>query len=232
MVSGFIRIELRDAKLDASIDVPDGATGMVLFAHGSGSGWRSPRNEAVARVLRAAGTGTLLFDLLDTHEAESDAADGRLRFDIPFLARRLLDVTRWACEFESVRTLPIGYFGASTGAAAALRAAAELPGYVAAIVSRGGRPDLAGGALVRVRAATLLLVGSRDHEVQRLNQRAYETLRSEKQLTTISGAGHLFEEPGTLDQVARHASDWFQRHLPDYLPGGRPRLPIEHRARL
>jgi dienelactone hydrolase len=224
-MDGHVRIDLADSTLEGSLEIPAEASGLVLFVHGSGSGRRSPRNQAVAQVLRAAGAGTLLFDLLTAREAERDAVDAYLRFDIEFLARRLIDVTRWVRDIESLHSIPIGYFGASTGAAAALVAAAELPRDVAAVVSRGGRPDLAGAALPRVHAATLLLVGSRDHEVQRLNQRAYEQIATEKQLTTIPGAGHLFEEPGTLDQVARHAADWFQHYLRAPFNGDTRRLP-------
>ena len=192
--------------LEALLGVPEGAHGIVLFAHGSGSGRLSPRNNFVAGGLRASGLATLLLDLLTP-------AEERIRdnvFDIDLLASRLSLATRWVLERRS--DLRIGYFGASTGAAAALVAAASVHG-VAAVVSRGGRPDLAGRALGSVRAPTLLIVGSLDVQVLGLNRQAYEALRCEKELVTVSGAGHLFEEPGTLKEVVRHASRWFVRHL-------------------
>lgn len=197
--------------LPADLDVPRGARGLVVFAHGSGSSRLSPRNRAVAEILRAAGLATLLFDLLTREEEERDDITAELRFDIDLLAGRLLAATRWV--HERVRGLPLGYFGASTGAAAALRAAAERPAGIAALVSRGGRPDLAGEALGRVQVPTLLIVGGLDRAVIRLNEEAFRSLACERQLTIIPGASHLFEEPGTLDQVARLAVDWFQRHL-------------------
>jgi len=197
------------ASLDGELVLPDGATGIVLFAHGSGSSRLSPRNIQVARALSRAGVGTLLFDLL-TGEEDQDYAT---RFDIELLTVRLLAATEWVVREPECRSLKIGYFGASTGAAAALQAAAERP-VVAAVVSRGGRPDLAGiPALEKVRAPTLLLVGSLDELVLRLNEEAFARLACIKNLVTVAGASHLFSEPGTLEQVATHATQWFQRWL-------------------
>ncbi|NVJ22631.1 hydrolase [Myxococcus sp. AM011] len=201
------------AELGGSLGLPPGARGLVIFAHGSGSSRFSPRNRAVARGLREAGLGTLLFDLLGADEEAMDAGTGELRFDIPFLARRLIAVTRWAQAQPELSGLGLGYFGSSTGAAAALLAAALHPESVRSVVSRGGRPDLAGPALARVRAPTLLLVGSLDVDVLELNQDAFDELSSAKSLIVIPGATHLFEEPGTLEEVARRAADWFTRHL-------------------
>jgi putative phosphoribosyl transferase len=195
--------------LQALLGVPDDASGLVIFAHGSGSGRLSPRNNRVAAALRSAGLATLLLDLL-TEEEETDRANV---FDIPLLATRLSLARAWAGERPDTGHLPIGYFGASTGAGAALVAAADDE-RVAAVVCRGGRPDLAGDALERVRAATLLIVGGRDGEVIALNRRARERLSAAKtELVIVPGAGHLFEEPGTLDEVMRHATGWFLAHL-------------------
>ena len=191
------------------LGAPPGASGLVIFAHGSGSGRLSPRNGRVAQSLRDAGFATLLLDLLTIAE-ERDRANV---FDIALLARRLVQATRWAAEDEALARLPIGYFGASTGAAAALIAAAERPHLAAAVVSRGGRPDLAASALPRVRAPTLLVVGGADTQVIELNRSALALLRSEKKLAIVPGATHLFEEPGALDEVANLAIDWFLRHL-------------------
>jgi dienelactone hydrolase len=182
---------------------------MVLFVHGSGSGRLSPRNAAVAQQLRAAGLGTLLFDLL----TEAEAADSRNVFDIDLLSERLLAATVWLSRQPEAAGLPLGYFGASTGAAAALQAAAASPIDIAAVVSRGGRPDLAGPALRRVRAPTLLLVGSRDSQVLDLNQGAIAQLTCFARLVVIPGASHLFEEPGTLEEAGRLAAAWFVRHF-------------------
>lgn len=206
-------ISVGDATLGGNLDVPRDATALVLFVHGSGSSRHSPRNRAVAGILREAGLATLLFDLLTEEEEARDLVTAELRFNIPFLAERLLAVTRWARDQLNHGGLRVGYFGASTGAAAALVAAAEAQESISAVVSRGGRPDLAGDALPRVQAPTLLIVGSLDRPVIGLNQQAYDRLECEKQLTIIPGASHLFEEPGTLDQVARLATDWFLRHL-------------------
>ena len=188
---------------------PRQPSGMVLFVHGSGSGRLSPRNAAVAQQLRAAGLGTLLFDLL----TEVEATDRRNVFDIDLLSERLLAATAWLSRQPETAGLPLGYFGASTGAAAALKAAAESPIDIAAVVSRGGRPDLAGDALRRVRAPTLLLVGSRDPVVLDLNQGALAQLTCFARLVVIPGASHLFEEPGTLEEAGRLAAAWFVRHL-------------------
>jgi putative phosphoribosyl transferase len=185
----------------------------VLFAHGSGSSRHSPRNRYVARLLNEARLVTLLIDLLTVKEELIDMRTAQLRFDIELLAERLIDATDWLAQFPDTRQLRIGHFGASTGAAAALVAAAVRPDVVGAIVSRGGRPDLAGAALPHVRAPTLLIVGGNDGQVIELNRTALAQMRSEKQLVIVPGATHLFEEPGALDEVARLARDWFHRHL-------------------
>ena len=195
-------------KLEGILEVPDGAPGIVLFAHGSGSSRHSPRNVYVARVLREGGIGTLLFDLLTEQEAE----DRENVFDIEFLARRLIAATDWVKQLDSSKGLSIGYFGASTGAAAALVAAADDQA-IGAVVWRGGRPDLAGAALPMVKAPTLLIVGGDDTGVIELNQEAYDRLICKKELKIVPGATHLFEEPGTLEEVARLARDWFKQHL-------------------
>lgn len=192
-----------------ALAIPPAAKGLVLFAHGSGSGRLSPRNNYVAGVLRENGVATLLFDLLT--EAEDRIYENR--FDIDLLTRRLLLATQWTGQQATTRALAIGYFGASTGAAAALKAAAALGPEVRAVVSRGGRPDLALDDLPRVQAPTLLIVGGNDAGVIELNRAAYRALRGEKELKIISGATHLFEEPGTLEQVAIAAARWFERHL-------------------
>jgi len=193
----------------ALLGVPESATGLVIFAHGSGSGRMSPRNNYVAAALREAGLATLLLDLLTPQEEQ----DRRNVFDIDLLARRLERATEWVGRQRETAELSRGYFGASTGAAAALTAAARLGSDVQAVVSRGGRPDLAIDVLPTVRAATLLLVGSRDVPVIAMNRRALAALSVEKRLVIIDGAGHLFEEPGTLDQVVAHATAWFRGHL-------------------
>ncbi|HXG43935.1 MAG TPA: hypothetical protein VNJ71_04165 [Gemmatimonadales bacterium] len=195
--------------LPGDLVVPERASGLVLFAHGSGSSRRSPRNRAVAQVLQAAGIGTLLFDLLTEREAE----DRRNVFDILLLAERLLAATDWARAAPELERLPLGYFGASTGAAAALAAEARGSGPIAAVVSRGGRPDLAAEWLGRVRAPTLLIVGELDEPVLSLNRRAYDRLTCPKDLVVVPGATHLFEEPGTLEQVAELATAWFRRYF-------------------
>jgi dienelactone hydrolase len=195
-------------ELEALLEVPPGAAGLVLFAHGSGSSRLSPRNSYVARVVREAGIGTLLFDLL----SEEEASDRDNVFDIEFLASRLQAATHWARRLELARGLAIGYFGASTGAAAALVAAAADE-TIAAVVSRGGRPDLAGPALPRVKAPTLLIVGGNDSGVIELNEEAFERLTCVKELRIVRGATHLFEEPGTLEEAARLARDWFKAYL-------------------
>jgi len=208
-----VTIPARDAQLSGDLTVPAGARGIVLFAHGSGSSRQSPRNQFVARQLVESGLATLLFDLLTPAEEERDRWTGELRFDVLLLAHRLSLATQFVRGLPATRDLRIGYFGASTGAAAALIAAAALPQVVGAIVSRGGRPDLASDALEHVAAPTLLIVGSEDRDVIELNRRAYARLRCEKHLEIIPGATHLFEEPGTLEAVARLAAAWFRHFL-------------------
>lgn len=205
-------IEVDDIALHGLLRRPQSATGLVLFAHGSGSGHRSPRNNFVAERLAAAGIATLLFDLLSESEERIDARDAALRFDIPLLSARLRLATDWARAHEELSTLRLGYFGASTGAAAALAAAASAPD-IGAVVSRGGRPDLAGPALARVRAPTLLIVGGEDHPVLALNRQARGQLTCPSELAVVPAATHLFEEPGALEQVAALAAGWFARHL-------------------
>lgn len=212
--SAEVLIPNGEVNLLGQLCLPEAAPGLVLFAHGSGSSRHSPRNQAVAQVIREAGMGTLLFDLLTREEEASEARTRHLRFDIGLLAHRLLGATQWIHHQSVTQGLSLGYFGASTGAAAALVAAAEMGTTVKAVVSRGGRPDLAGAALARVTAPTLLLVGARDELVLRLNEEAFANLYCQKQLTLIPGATHLFEEPGTLEDVARLAAQWFQKYLP------------------
>lgn len=202
-------VEIGPQKLQGLLGLPESPKGLVIFAHGSGSGRLSPRNNYVAAALRKAGLATLLLDLLTPAEEQ----DRRNVFDIPLLAGRLLLATGWAAARADTAPLRIGYFGASTGGGAALVAAAEPGARVAAVVSRGGRPDLAGPALAQVRAPVLLIVGSLDGPVIGLNRDALAQLHSEKELVIIPGAGHLFEEPGTLDQVVDHAIRWFRSHL-------------------
>lgn len=209
------------ALLEGELIIPPGAEGVVIFAHGSGSSRYSLRNRYVARLLRTAGLGTLLFDLLTREEAAADAYAAHLRFDVDLLADRLVRTTEWlAAEIsrpvvQSGGPLPsrFGYFGASTGCGAALRAAARLGDHIGAVVSRGGRPDLADAALPQVTAPTLLIVGGRDEPVIELNERAFERMRCKKGLHVIPGATHLFEEPGALDEVARLATEWFRDYL-------------------
>jgi putative phosphoribosyl transferase len=199
--------------LEGNLNLPQKAVAVVLFAHGSGSGRHSPRNRRVADVLNEAGLATLLIDLLTPEEEDVDLFTAELRFNIGLLARRLVAATEWLTQCADTRHLPIGCFGASTGGAAALEAAAQRPSQVGAVVSRGGRPDLARTALPRVRAPTLLIVGGNDLQVLELNQEALRLFRCEKDLAIVPGAGHLFEEPGALDEVARLARLWFLRHL-------------------
>jgi dienelactone hydrolase len=209
-----VRVKAGPVALEGNLVVPEGASGVVLFAHGSGSSRHSPRNQIVARALQEAGLGTLLIDLLTAREEAVDARTAQLRFDIEFLAERLIGATNWLVEHPATQDLAIGYFGASTGAGAALVAAAEQPEPIKAIVSRGGRPDLAGPALPRVKAPALLIVGGHDEAVVQLNRGALERLGSaQKQLVVVPGATHLFEELGALDEVARLAADWFVRYL-------------------
>jgi dienelactone hydrolase len=216
--TGEIRVVSGIVELNGSLDVPAHARGLVLFAHGSGSGRHSPRNHRVAQALRDARLATLLFDLLTREEEAADALTGHLRFDIEFLAARLRVATQWASRDARVTTLRIGYFGASTGAAAALVAASDESAHIGAVVSRGGRPDLAREALSRVRVPTLLIVGGEDDAVIPLNEMALEKLPGPKRLEIIPGATHLFEEAGTLDAVARLAADWFNHYLPSEGP--------------
>lgn len=204
-----LALELEGAALGAELTLPERSEGLVIFAHGSGSSRHSPRNRAVAAILQRAGLATLLFDLL----TEAEGRRRELVFDIPLLARRLEGATRWAIDQAAMRNLAVGYFGASTGAAAALRAAAGARNVVSAIVSRGGRVDLAGELLPGVQAPTLLLVGSRDGEVLELNRRAAELLRCVHRLEVVDGADHLFTQPGALDTVATLAAQWFKEHL-------------------
>ena len=207
------RIPARSAMLEGEADVGEESRGIVLFAHGSGSSRHSPRNQFVARSLRDAGLATLLFDLLTREEEAVDLHTRHLRFDIGLLAERLVDASRWIRTRPETSELKIGYFGASTGGGAALVAAAELGDEVGAVVSRGGRPDLAADALARVESPTLLIVGGLDEAVIALNEEALARLRCEKELRIVPGATHLFEEHGALEEVARLAGEWFGRHL-------------------
>lgn len=207
-------------ELGATLALPTRAPGVVVFAHGSGSGRHSPRNRLVAAALQRRGLATLLVDLLTATEAEVDTRTGELRFDIAFLARRVTAALDWVRAEAATTGLEVGLFGASTGAAAALVTAAERPQDVAAVVSRGGRPDLAGDRLEAVRAPTLLIVGGADEEVLRLNEDALARLRGERRLEVVPGAGHLFEEPGALERVAELAGDWFAARLGAGEPAG------------
>jgi pimeloyl-ACP methyl ester carboxylesterase len=208
-----VRVEIGTGTLEASLDVPPHGSAVVMFAHGSGSSRHSPRNRRVAEALRRAGLGTLLIDLLTPAEEIEDAATAHLRFDIPLLAGRLVSATDWLVAHLPSQALSVGYFGASTGAAAALVAATLRPDIVRAVVSRGGRPDLAHDVLHQVRTPTLLIVGGDDQPVIRLNQEALKALPGEKDLKIIAGASHLFGEPGALEQVATLAAAWFARYL-------------------
>jgi putative phosphoribosyl transferase len=208
-----VRIPARHVMLDGNLMVPEAASGIVLFVHGSGSSRQSPRNRFVAQTLNRAGLATLLFDLLTPEEESVDQYTRQHRFDIGLLAERLGFATDWILEESLARGLRIGYFGASTGGGAALVAAAAHPERVSAVVSRGGRPDLAGGALSDVRAPTLLIVGGEDNVVIDLNREAMAQMHCEVRIELIPGATHLFEEPGTLEQVARISGQWFVRHL-------------------
>ena len=209
----LVHVSAGSVTLDGNLSLPEESRAVVLFAHGSGSSRHSSRNRYVARVLNEAKLATLLIDLLTLDEEVIDARTAQLRFDIELLAERLVGATDWLTRFPDTKHLRIGYFGASTGAAAALVAAAVRPDVVSAVVSRGGRPDLAGAGLMHVRAPTLLIVGGNDGQVIQLNRAALAELRCEKQLMIVPGATHLFEEPGALDEVARLARDWFHRHL-------------------
>jgi len=215
MNANDIRIRTSDVELSGELILPPGATGLVLFAHGSGSSRHSPRNQFVAGTLRERNLGTLLFDLLTVQEERAEAFTRHLRFNIPLLAERLVGATQWALDQSTRRELNVGYFGSSTGAAAALFAAAELGHTIGAVVSRGGRPDLADEALTAVTAPTLLIVGENDASVISLNQDAYRRLHCRKALQIVPGASHLFEEPGALERVAGLAREWFLLYLGD-----------------
>ena len=209
-----VRIPCGEAWLYGDLSLPPRFSGVVLFAHGSGSGRHSARNRQVAQRLQQAGIATLLFDLLTAQEEQVDLHTREHRFDIPLLTRRMHDATHWIWAQPELRGAPVGYFGASTGSAAALIAAARLGERIAAVVSRGGRPDLAGAAaLAAVKAPTLLIVGGADHGVIELNEEAYRTLQCEKQFAIVPDATHLFEERGALEQVAQLAADWFAAHM-------------------
>ena len=208
-----VQIPAGRAVLAGNLAIPDGAVALVLFAHGSGSSRHSPRNQFVARTLKDAGLATLLFDLLTPEEEAIDMRTGDLRFNIGLLAERLVHATNWAEQQDETRDLRTGYFGSSTGGAAALVAAVDIPQDVDAIVSRGGRPDLAGDALPKVQAPSLLIVGGNDDIVIELNEMARDQMRCEVKLEIVPGATHLFEEPGALEKVAKLASDWFVSHI-------------------
>jgi len=208
-----VRIQAEHAVLSGNLTIPENAIALVLFAHGSGSSRHSPRNRFVARTLNDARLGTLLFDLLTREEEAFDLYTREHRFNIALLAQRLVHATKWAKQQEETRDLRMGYFGSSTGGAAALVAATELPQDIGAVVSRGGRPDLAGDALPKVEATTLLIVGGNDDIVIELNEMARDQMKCEVKLEIVPGASHLFEEPGALEKVAELASDWFVSHL-------------------
>jgi putative phosphoribosyl transferase len=227
----LVRIRAGNVVLEGNLAVPPAARGVVLFAHGSGSSRHSPRNRAVAHALREGGLATLLIDLLTPEEEMVDEKTGELRFDIGLLADRLVDAADWLGTNEETRSLAIGLFGASTGGGAALVAAAQRPNVIRAVVSRGGRPDLAGPFLSQVRAPTLLIVGGRDPVVIGLNREAFARLHCEKKLEIIPGATHLFEEPGALEEVARLARDWFRRFFAKSGPGIRASREREPEAR-
>ena len=209
----LVRVPSGKATVEGDLVVPQGANGIVVFAHGSGSGRFSPRNQYVAKVLNETGIATLLIDLLTKEEEEIDSRTRQFRFDIDLLAKRLLDATKWLKKDRATKNLASGYFGASTGAAAALMAAAKLPQDVKVVVSRGGRPDLSADYLPKVRASVLLIVGGNDPVVIDLNKEAMKHLAAEKRLEIIPGASHLFEEPRKLEEVARLAADWFSKHF-------------------
>jgi len=208
-----VQIPAGSATLDGNLTTVDQTKAFVLFAHGSGSSRHSPRNQFVARTLNEAGLATLLFDLLTPEEESVDLYTREHRFDISLLAERLVYATRWAKQQKQTQDLRVGYFGSSTGGGAALVAAAELPEEVGAVVSRGGRPDLAGQALPKVKAPTLLIVGGEDHVVIELNEQARAQMKCECKIEIVPGATHLFEEPGALEEVAKLASDWFVKHI-------------------
>ncbi len=213
IVGADVSVSADEVRLPGELEIPTGAIGVVLFAHGSGSSRHSTRNQYVARTLRNAGVGTLLFDLLTHDEEEEDVITGALRFDIKLLAKRLLGATLWLEDQAEARGLKIGYFGSSTGGGAALMAAAALGDRIAAVVSRGGRPDLAGEALANVKSPTLLIVGGLDDVVIELNEDALSKLRCEKELRIVPGATHLFAEHGKLEEVAHMSAGWFRDHM-------------------
>jgi putative phosphoribosyl transferase len=213
MIERAVLLPAGRAELAGDLVVPEGARGVVVFAHGSGSGRGSPRNRLVAAELLSAALGTLLVDLLTAEEDEVDRRTGEVRFDVALLGERVAQATDWLADQSETAGLVVGFFGASTGAGAALVAAAERPERVGAVVSRGGRPDLAGAALGRVRAPTLLIVGGDDTVVLELNEQARAQMQAPTELEVVPGASHLFEEPGALDEVARLARGWFQRYL-------------------
>jgi putative phosphoribosyl transferase len=215
-----LNIPVGGVTLPGELELPPDALGLVLFAHGSGSSRFSPRNQKVAQTLRRHRLGTFLFDLLTAEEEQAETYTRHLRFNIPFLAERLTVVTRWVLDRATPRDMDAGFFGSSTGAAAALVAAAELRETIRSVVARGGRPDLAGDALQRVAAPTLFIVGGEDKPVIALNEEAYDQLQCQKALRVIPGATHLFEEAGALDLVAEMAAEWFGNHL----------HPLTHRA--
>jgi len=211
--SDEVRVDAGGVTLEGNLLVPTGASGIVLFAHGSGSSRFSSRNRYVGDVLRQSGVGTLLIDLLTREEETVDNRTAQLRFDIGLLADRLVGASEWMAKQPETTRLKLGLFGASTGGGAALVAAARVPDRIAAVVSRGGRPDLAGPALPAVQAPTLLIVGGDDGPVIEMNREAYEQMECERQMVIVPRASHLFEEPGTLEEVARLAAEWFTRHL-------------------
>jgi dienelactone hydrolase len=208
-----VRIQAGRTGLSGNLTIPENAVALVLFVHGSGSSRHSPRNQFVARMLNDARLGTLLFDLLTSEEEAADVRTREHRFNIGLLTERLVQATRWVKQREQTRDSRLGYFGSSTGGGAALVAAAEIPKDVAAVVSRGGRPDLAGDALPKVQAPTLLIVGGNDDIVIELNEQAHDQMHCEVKLEIVPGATHLFEEPGALEKVAKLASDWFVSHI-------------------
>ena len=208
-----VRIPVGRVTIEGNLSKPAATRGAVLFAHGSGSGRFSPRNQYVAKALNKAGLATLLIDLLTREEEDIDTSTGEFRFDIDLLSQRLISATKWLRENPATRNLAFGYFGASTGAAAALIAAAKLPEEIKAVVSRGGRPDLALDYLPKVKAPTLLIVGGNDQTVLDLNRKAMARLSVLKKLEIVPGASHLFEEPGKLEEVAKLSADWFMAHL-------------------
>ena len=214
----FVRVDAGRVSLEGNLEIPRGATGIVLFAHGSASSRHSPRNRYVAHELQEVGLATLLIDLLTPEEEALDLQTAQFRFDIPLLANRLIGATDWLTQHSPTCHLRVGYFGASTGSAAALMGAAERPNIVTAVVSRGGRPDLAWPALPRIHAPTLFVVGGEDFAVIEMNRAALAELRCVKKLEIIPGATHLFEEPGALEEVARLAREWFQCYVNHDLP--------------